>query len=226
MTLVDGTQFTLAPTSKARIAANYGRDGGSREIELEGEAYFAVAHDAARPFAVRTRGAVARDVGTAFDVRAYPGNAGARIAVAEGAVAVAVDAERCRGAADGRSGAAGKDGGPCGAEAGAGDVATVGRSGVAVEHGVDVGAITSWMAGRLVFNHTPMRDVAAELSRWYGVDVMVGDKSLGDERMAATITGQPLDEVLTVLATLAHARVERRGGSYLLVAAGHITGDS
>ena len=62
--------------------------GGTREVELEGEAYFAVVHDAARPFAVRAHGAVATDVGTAFDVRAYPEDAGARIAVTEGAVAV------------------------------------------------------------------------------------------------------------------------------------------
>jgi len=53
VTLDDGTQLTLAPASRVRLAAGYGegratggsktRPYGARELELEGEAYFAVA---------------------------------------------------------------------------------------------------------------------------------------------------------------------------------------
>ncbi len=95
VTLVDGTRLTLAPASRVRVASDYGRPAGSREVDLEGEAYFAVIHDAAHPFAVRAHGAVARDVGTAFDVRAYPEDFGARIAVVEGAVAITMT-DGCR----------------------------------------------------------------------------------------------------------------------------------
>jgi len=49
VTLADGTQFTLAPGSRLRLAAADFRAGLGRDVELTGEAYFAVAHDAGAP---------------------------------------------------------------------------------------------------------------------------------------------------------------------------------
>ncbi len=208
VTLADGTRLTLAPASKVHVAAGYGRSGIGRAVDLEGEVYFAVVHDAAQPFSVRTRGAVVRDVGTAFDVRAYPEDNAARIAVAEGAVAISTSAG---GAVRERP-------------VRAGDVATVGPSGVAVEHGVDVANLTAWATGRLVFDEAPLRDVVADLSRWYGAIVMLGDTSLNSMPVTTTATGQPVDEVLRALATSVQARVERRNGGYVLVPVNHAVG--
>jgi len=44
---------------------------GKREVEITGEAYFEVQHDAKRPFQVKTGRAVIEDIGTAFDVESY-----------------------------------------------------------------------------------------------------------------------------------------------------------
>lgn len=214
VTLVDGTQLTLAPASRVRLTAGYGEGGraggsktgpynGAREVELEGEAYFAVAHDAARPFAVRAHGAVARDIGTAFDVRAYPEDSGVRIAVAEGTVAVSAPV-----AATVRE-----------QPLQAGDVATVAQSGIAVEHGMDVARLAGWTAGRLTFAHTPLREVATELSRWYGVPVRLGDQALGNQPVLATFTQSNVAEALEVLAPAAGATViqDEAGNGYTLV---------
>ncbi len=222
VTLVDGTQFTLAPASRVRVAAAYGRGAGSRDVELEGEAYFAVVHDAAHPFAVRANGAVVRDVGTAFDVRAYPEDAGARIAVADGAVAVSVAGGCLVGLRTGRgtspdatgasSSAVARESGPCSADARAGDVATVGGGEVALEHEVDVGALAAWRDGRLAFDATPAREVLAELARWYDVDVQLSDSTLGAKPLTATLdTHDPAPRVFEAVAFLLHARVERHG---------------
>ncbi len=212
VTLVDGTQLTLAPASTVRIAEDYGRGSGSREVALEGEAYFTVVHDAGHPFAVRTRGAVARDVGTSFDIRFYPGDADARVAVAEGAVAVATTSG-CRMVA-GRPAAAGAGfgtGAACDAQVLAGDVATVTGEGVAVQHGVDVASVASWTRGELRFRNAPLRAVAAELSRWYDLDVRVPDAVLGAKQVTGTFAGKSLAEGLSFLGATLEARVERHG---------------
>jgi transmembrane sensor len=63
--LEDGS--TLRLNGATRIAVAFAHD--RREVRLEsGEAYFDVAHDAARPFTVRAGTSDARVLGTAFDV--------------------------------------------------------------------------------------------------------------------------------------------------------------
>ncbi len=191
--LVDGTQLTLAPASTARIAANYGRGAGSREVKLEGEAYFTVVHDATHPFLVRARGTVVQDVGTAFDVRVYPEDPGARIAVADGVVTV-----------NGR------------VEARAGDVATVATSGVTVKGGSDVVALTAWRNGHLTFTDTPVPEVMRALGRWYNAKIILADTVLAHRAYTATLADEPLSEVLTALATALGARLDERAGVYVL----------
>jgi transmembrane sensor len=199
VTLVDGTQVTLAPASRVRVAAGYGSGGARRELELEGEAYFAVVRDAARPFAVRAHGAVARDVGTAFDVRAYPENAGARIAVVEGEVALSPLSSLPSRAAQLR----------------AGDVATANAAGVTVTHDSDIQALTAWRSGMLVFTDTPLRQAIAELSRWYALDVRLADSAadarVGGRTVRGTFTTEAPSIVLAAMTHAVGARYVQRG---------------
>ncbi len=248
VTLVDGTQLTLAPASRIRLAADYGQ--GTRRVELEGEAYFTAAHDAAHPFAVRAHGAVAHDVGTAFDVRAYAEDAGARIAVAEGAVAVST-ADICHASMAalgvvggavrkaplsthrrtlplsasleaqvdaGVSDASAADG-LCSAEARAGDVVTVVNEVITVKHGTDIAALTAWTQAQLVFDDTPLPSALTELSRWYGVELRIGDPGLASRHISATVFDEPLEAMLTQLAASVGARYERVGPVITLHAA-------
>ncbi len=192
VTLVDGTHLTLAPGSRLRVPAAYGRE--ARDVELEGEAYFAVTHDPARPFAVQVRGMVVRDVGTVFDVRAYAEDIHTRIAVAEGAVVVGS------------------------APVLAGDVARVAPDGITVAHGSDVATLTRWTTGTLVYHDEPAATVVADIQRWYNVDLVVGDPSLGRRTLTMTVTpGEPMHQVLDVLCDLLGARVDRRGSRLTLV---------
>jgi transmembrane sensor len=199
--LTDGTEITLAPSSRLRVPLGYGRR--SRDVVLEGEAVFAVVHDAARPFAVRAGSAIARDVGTRFDVRAYADDRGAvRVAVVEGRVAVT---------------AAGRGGIPA-APASAGDVVTVTDTAVAIVHGADVAALTAWTDGRLVFDAAPVREVLTTIGRWYDLDVNVATPALATRHITATFTNAPVDEVLASVAATLDARVERHGRQVVFVA--------
>ncbi len=197
--LVDGTRLILAPASRARLAANYGQGaGGRREVELEGEAYFAVVHDAAHPFAVHAGNAVTTDVGTQFAVRAYVGDAAVHIAVAEGQVSVRP--LRVLGARSAVSAAAG-------------DVVSVTDTGVAVTHGVNVAALTVWVDGGLVFQHATVAEVAREISRTFDVDVRVAEAALARRHVTAAFghDADSLEAVLSYLGLALDARVTRVG---------------
>lgn len=188
VTLIDGTQMTLAPASRVRLVS-------ARDAALEGEAYFAVVHDAAHPFAVRMHGVVVRDVGTAFDIRAYPEDKSAWVAVAEGTVAIAAPAV---GAVRERP-------------VRAGDVATIGPSSVVLEHGVDVAALTAWRQGELVFHDMPLADVAREIGRTFDLRVTIADSDLADRLITARFGNESADEVLDEVTRTVRARYERTG---------------
>ncbi len=218
ITLMDGTQLTLAPASRVRVGAGYDRSAGAREVELTGEAYFAVAHDGAHPFTVRAQGAVARDVGTAFDVRAYPEDTGARIAVIEGVAAVSTETGQRSCLLPRLSRLPSGEG--CGSQVRAGDIATVANEAITVMHGGDVASLTGWRAGRLAFRDTPLREVAVELARWYGLDVRVPDAGLADRPVTGTFTTEPVDEVLSFVAHPVGAIVRRAGQTVTFVRGG------
>src|SRR5213080_3916464 len=67
--LLDGTEITLNADSKLRAPVTFA--ARQRDVYLEGEAYFSVVHNAARPFVVHTGSGAIRDIGTRFGVHAY-----------------------------------------------------------------------------------------------------------------------------------------------------------
>ena len=69
LTLSDGTILTLDSGSRIQIPENFGID--SREVKLEGEAYFEVSPDPEKPFNVYSDNAVVKVLGTKFNIRAW-----------------------------------------------------------------------------------------------------------------------------------------------------------
>lgn len=196
--LPDGTRVLLGPDSRLTLAAGYGEN--AREVDLRGEALFDVPHDDARPFTVHAGGARVRDIGTVFTVEADPG--GVRVVVTDGAVALRP-------------------------ETGAGDDELVLREG---ERGVlaqgrpraERAAATeddlAWTRGELVFRDAPLADVAAELRRWYGVELRA-DAAVSARRLTASFEGEDARQVLDVVALALGAEMTVRGDTAVLSAA-------
>ncbi len=192
VTLDDGTQFTLAPASRLEVPLDYAT--GNRAVRVEGEAYFAVVHDARHPFAVRVRNAVVTDVGTRFDVRAYAGEPAIRVAVAEGEVSVRSTT---------RAGHA--------PSLHAGDLAIVSDGGIHLAQNANVATLTSWTSGLLTFDDVPLGDIVPTLERWYGVTIAPLDPTLATRRITLAARDSMPDQVLSAVAVLAYAHLERHG---------------
>jgi len=84
--LVDGSRVILQPGARIRHAAFLQKD--KREIYLEGNAFFEVAPDAARPFYVYTKDLEVRVLGTSFHVATNKDNGDVTVLVRSGKVAV------------------------------------------------------------------------------------------------------------------------------------------
>ncbi|HET7231741.1 MAG TPA: FecR domain-containing protein [Longimicrobium sp.] len=185
--LADGSQVVLGPGSRMAVS---GDDG--RRVQLDGEAYFQVRHDDARPFTVTTGDAQITDVGTAFTVRADSA-AGTTVAVTEGVVAVALpestQQETLR----------------------AGDRGRIMNRRVTIQRRAATQADVAWTTGRLSFRDAPVPEVVAAMRRWYGVSLRV-DPSLSTRHLTADFTGQTADQAMQIVAAALGGEL-RRGGN-------------
>jgi ferric-dicitrate binding protein FerR (iron transport regulator) len=201
ITLSDGSRVVLGPDSRLTVPPGFG--SGSRAVELHGDAYFDVRHDAASPFAVRVGSALIQDVGTTFMVESDDANATV--------VTVVTGSVRLR-AADSPSGT-----GVLLAAGERGSIDDAGRT--STERASYPDDDVAWTTGKLVFRDAQLSRVAAEVHRWYGVHLHVSDPSMLSQHVTTTVyTNQPVDQVLHVIELSLGVKIERQGDSAVVVA--------
>jgi transmembrane sensor len=147
--LPDGS--TIQMNARSRIQSEF--TARERTVDLiAGEALFSVAKDAERPFTVRSDSTRVRALGTQFDV--YRKDSGSVITVVQGAVSV--DEVLVY----------------------AGEQATTTAHAPTQVHAANAATAIAWTEGQLVFDSTPLRDVAAELNRVGTRRLLLEDNSI------------------------------------------------
>jgi transmembrane sensor len=198
--LPDGTRVTLGPATTLRVAAGY--NGRERRVDLSGEAWFDIHHDPERPFEVWAGTTVTRDVGTIFSIRAIPGDSVVSVAMVEGYASLRH------------------------ADLTVADGITLGANAVGVMHASDrlprvdtsgnVAQLTAWRENRLEFEDASLRDVAAELRRWYAVVVRFDDSTAAARRFTGALPAGDLDEVLRVLGAVSALEISRAADTVIV----------
>jgi transmembrane sensor len=144
--LADGSTVELNARSRVEVRLTEHR----RDVALiEGQALFRVAKDKQRPFVVRAGDAQVRAVGTEFDV--YKKQAETVVTVVEGRVETYSGADGADAAAIMLS---------------AGEQLTVLPHTVTKPTRADTAAATAWVQKRLIFEETPLNEVAEEFNRY------------------------------------------------------------
>lgn len=158
--LADGSTIELNTDSQVRVRLSRER----RAISLDrGQALFAVAHDAARPFIVTAGDTAVRAVGTRFEV--YRTGAAVRVILAEGQVSVT------------------QANAPVPTLMRAGTRLDVDGKAPARPVAIDVAAATGWTDGRLTFQDAPLAEAVAEINRYSRTKVVLGPGVPADERV-------------------------------------------
>lgn len=197
--LADGSHVVLAPGSRLTVASDFAT---SRAVELEGAAFFDVKHDEAHPFTVRSNGAEVRDVGTAFSVNT-DARGGVVVAVTEGVVAL-------RGAAT--------TGVPVELRAGdRGVIRMTGpESGITVQRGLVTAADVAWTRGELSYRDAPLREVQADLRRWFGIELETADAALGDRTLTASLRADSASQALRIIAAALGVEMTQKADTVVL----------
>jgi transmembrane sensor len=206
VTLSDQSLITLAPGTTLRVSPGFGTH--ERLVSLEGEALFDVRVGPSAPFVVRTAGADIRVLGTTFNVARYAGQSRTAVAVTSGRVTVhpTTSTHRMRGTHT--------------TTLVAGDIGFVtDDSTVSVTRNADVTPYTEWARGKLVFDNTPMPQVLATLSRWYGVGFRLSERdsaALVARHVTASFEGRSLSNALGTLKFLMQLDLTYRGDTVLV----------
>lgn len=150
ITLEDGTAVHLNYNTSLMYPVHF--DRCHRTVRLEGEAYFCVKKENARPFRVITPHGVVTEYGTSFNVNTFAPNC-TKVVLVEGSVSVKP-----------------KEG--LEQMIVPGELAILRASSVEAEIGkVNIEPYVAWNKGRFVFEDCPLEELMKVISNWYGVRV-------------------------------------------------------
>ncbi|MDD2303333.1 MAG: DUF4974 domain-containing protein [Prolixibacteraceae bacterium] len=177
--LPDGSTGYLNSGSSLKYPVQF---NGERKVELIGEAFFDVVHNAKIPFHVNTKNLDIKVLGTTFNVIANEDEQSEEIVLQTGKVNVSAKS------------------GEMLAEMKPNEQLTLNIEKQTVSKTeVEASQYSTWKEGKLVFRNENMQQVARRLSRWYNADVVVDDRMLDTYTFHATFADEPLDEVLKLL---------------------------
>lgn len=178
--LADGSKVWLNSETSIKFPIKF--TGNTREVFLNGEAYFDVKKDASKAFIVRNEKADVKVLGTSFNLMSYKNEKKAEITLVSGKV------EICKGKhvktiVPGQQAKIGEETGEI----------TVNK--------VDTHFYTAWREGAFYFDNTKLYDLTVRLSRWYNVEFFFEDSSLKDLRFSGGVTKyRSIDYLLDLIA--------------------------
>ena len=172
--LADGTHVWVNSGSRLKYPTQFGNK--SREVFLQGEAYFdVVKKDNHSPFIVNTKDVKIKVLGTAFNVKCYPGDVKTQTTVIRGLVevtnttgihkSVLIKPNQMATIVNGD-------------RSGMGTLNTIRN--IEVKN-VKTEPVVSWKDQLLVFSDEPLNEIAVKLERWFNVKIKILDDSLGKE---------------------------------------------
>lgn len=183
--LADGTKVWLNSTSRIRFPFAF--KGERREVYIEGEAYFDVAHDAAHPFLVHAGQADVLVLGTAFNVNAYTPT---RVITSLVNGKVSINDEILQ----------------------PGKQAIIATGKPIQIQDFDVANTLAWQQGIYYFNDASMFDIAAILSRWYDTRLIIDDTQVRKIRLCGKLLrNEPLQSILNKLKATGDVEFYREG---------------
>ncbi len=187
--LPDGSLVTMNGNSMLRYAARWNAED-SREVWLEGESFLSVRHQRGKPFRVHLAQSTVEVLGTEFSVRNRKNSL--RVVLNSGKISINF----------------GNDTQPLLMRPG--DlVQYVPASGKWVKRSVDAGQYAAWKDNRLVFNRTPLTEIAQLIEDTYGLQVHITDDTLKNRQLTGTLPADDLGVLLKGISGVLNLHVRR-----------------
>jgi ferric-dicitrate binding protein FerR (iron transport regulator) len=189
ITLSDGSTVVLSVDSRLEVPVDYSR--GHRALRLTGEALFSVVHRPKSAFTVMSGNVTTHVLGTSFVVRHYPSDTSTMVAVRDGKVGVRT------------------------LVLAAGQQSDVRETGIPQVRTADPARFT-FATGVLTLEDMPLRDAAVELSRWYDLDIRLGDSTLATQTVWGGFAAGAQSDMIAMFERVMNLRVVRDGRAVTL----------
>lgn len=193
--LEDGSVVWLNAQSSLTYPKSFKED--SREVSLEGEGYFEIFRDTARPFTIRTGVVETKVLGTSFNIKAYQTDRSVAVSVVTGKVAVNTAESSVQiienqqvNYADGK---------------------------LHKEINIDAKAQMSWRTGKMQFRNTALSEVIKTLQRNYPLQITYPESVKDCPVHADFDEDTPAESVMEMLAVSLRGKLTKQGnGQYYL----------
>lgn len=203
VTLDDGTLVHLNYNSRIIYPEKFGRK--NREVILEGEAYFMVAHDRSRKFIVHTPDGDVTVHGTEFNVntRAEVQNAdvnktSTEVVLVKGSVSVTAKGKEQM------------------MRPGQMAMLDAQRSTINITS-VDTEPYVAWNVGRFTFDTQPLEKIMNIICRWYNMEVVFEKQSIEDIEITGVLKKyESLDSSLEAIETITGLHIETKGNTIII----------
>lgn len=195
-TLPDGSKISLNRSSVLTYPKAF--DGNTREVYLEGEAFFDVAPNAEKPFIIHANNTKTTVVGTSFGIRAIENEDKVVVTVSTGVVNLS---------AEGKS-----------------DYVklTQGEQGICLpkKEVLEKNAnpdpnLLAWKTKILIFKQSPLTEVAKAIENTYHTPVTV-DRSIAGLQLTSTFERRSLEEVMQIIGLSLQVEVETNENGILI----------
>jgi ferric-dicitrate binding protein FerR (iron transport regulator) len=180
--LPDGTKVWLNAESTIKFPVPFHTE--SRNVNLTGEAFFDVIKNPNQPFIVESEKVKVKVLGTRFNYKAYSNDPTVEVILEEGKIALSMPYDAFEKEAIMKPGDR---------------LVYKKESNNAIIENENIDKYIAWHTGKLVFDNTPMTEVAQLLARWYGVDVIVKNAEIMNYRFTTTFENESLFQVIELL---------------------------
>lgn len=204
--LPDGSQIILNSGSRLTYAKNY-TSASVREVFLSGEAYFKIVHDKQHPFIIHTADLDIKDIGTTFNVKAYPGEKVTEASLIEGAIEISFKNNVAKKIMLKPSqkitlinSIANTDKEPASSEPGSYSESNYNIASLTVDKNIESKfAEIAWINNELVFKNETFEELAKKMERRYNVEITFSDAKIKHAYLTGVFRNENIEQALKVL---------------------------
>ena len=192
-TLPDGSVVTLNKNSMVEYPEAF--PDSIRAIKMEGEVFYEVAKNAAKPFIISTQTGIIKVVGTSFNVKSRKGST--EVIVETGLVEVSYNRQKVE------------------LTAGKQVKVNVGDSVLQAENTSE--RLYKYFRNRqFICDNTPLSELATILNEAYSVNIVIEKQSISNLRLTTTFSDESLENILAIIEQTFGIKAIQQGDSILI----------
>ena len=193
--LPDGSNVTINKNSEIAYVVH----GNKREVKLKGEAFFEVVHNEEIPFEIFIDDIIIKDIGTAFNVKAFPESNTIEVLVESGEVYFYSSSQKGLSLVKG--------------EKAMYDKTTKQFSKLTPSLTENT---SSYKSKVFYFKENVLSEVVKQVNEVYGSSIVLSDSRVGNCRLSTMFNNAPLDTIVEIISETLDLEVERIGEKIIL----------